>query len=1392
MAETGAKAALHGFRLQGLYTLWRLLTAGSDDALEFVVEGVEDLDVYHGTGRLLERLQVKAYAADLSLSTLGPKKPSSFLRRVTSLPDDGAETRVISFGPIGPELRGAWGGDLAHRKNVTAKLVTDGFSDDEIQRLYDRIHFEVVDAEAIQAGVLSRLQESLMGGNPQTAFDLLLGWMLVAAEAGERITAAVLQERITAVGQYLAERSAHHREWFTSIVPLEDQPVAGERVDELAASFYRGVAAEYEHILAGVDVMRPEPLEEIERAFTGGSRVVIIHGASGQGKSALAYRYLHDYVPTDWRFAVRAVDDRQHALSVATALSGHLRAVGARMYVYVDVSHRDLAWPELVRSLLRQPGIRILVTIREEDLARQALPAADLGFPALVGLDFSRSEAQALYEQLAARRPANAFPRFHDAWERFGEAGPLLEFAFLVTQNETLEDRLAAQVRRLETEVRRGDLPAGILALLHSIVIANAGEARVDLRGLGAALGLDAPAVLVALLEREYLVRTTEDGRYAVALHPIRSAILARILTDPGLSPWQEAAVRAMSHVPETDLESFLLHGFVRGGVDAAALAAAILNRPMTSWSGLAACCRAMLWRSVQEHVERDRPIVEEAWTTFGRAWWVALRSDLFGLLADGEGVLRLMQQLNPGRAAVAEQLRARQAPLATLLSTLAEWLDKQRVEPIAPHSPAEWDGLAETHFWAARAAPDCAVAQWARTYDLTEPVAELPVGALAELVYSLSTGPVEAFEAQVSRHRAAIRARFRRDTATLYIEEDGDLARAHFLVELEVLEGGKHRPLTDEGPSKDRLHDLASERIVLLRLLEPGRERYGSQGYGHRTGIIELPYDPTQNATGADVRYIHPRWLPAANATFHNLMDLPHRPATWLEYAEQILEMRRRTVDSLARLRGALDSHFVSKKPLRILNGVIRMDEWQEGITRLVERPLLPRMVVDDWGFVGDDRSRTGGSSLAPRDADFVSRVRVLGAGLSVERYQGYLSSLRDYAGSLQNFFEQAVPILLLHGFEGYPRNEEQEELLAGYRATVGYDDHKVFLSVHNLSEARRELPAFQAAFNTAFAGLLPGQVVKELSARETDLLDRVWPLYFEFANEPAARVRDRAEMRARLKMQQCEDDLLRRIKSALASLRPGGVQASVRREQPSWEGAGALWVDVDVTGAAQREEVIKTVMTALQTFLGTVTMRSREAFVVTERWPNLVILPLIRGRSHGGAIRISTPPMFERPNVDDEPWRYLPVPIPPPALAQLNLDVDAEPLNAADRLTAALFELVFRFASWSDAVNSPGERDQIALELLEEYVGAHAEVVRTTWERAISALAETKGSTGAIQEVDRERVEELLGFVTNRLMGVVTEDGTVRKWYEECVEITEDLMFAFMALNEARLAGL
>ena len=577
-----------------------------------------------------EVIQVKAYTDNLTLSKLEPEKPGSFFRRVLKLAESTLPptVKVVSFGPIGPELEKSWQGYDEQIHTVTAKLHDHGYTQTQIDTLLKSLAFQKVEEQTIHVNVSTFLRQSLVGGDPQHAFDLLNAWLYHASELRSKVTYGDLISKLSSIGRYFAERAAHHQEWFTSIVPLEDSPVVPDATEKLAGEFYQGTAARYDHIVAGVDIVRDEKLRQLDEAFQK-KRVVIVHGASGQGKSSLAYRYLYSFVPASWRFQVRSIYGRHHALQVARALSEHLRVFQEPLYVYLDVAPREINWSDLVRELSQYQNLRLLITIREEDWKRANVSTADLLFPEAIELAFDETEAQKLYTQFVTRHIPNQFLSFDEAWARFGSAGPLLEFVHLVTQNQSLHERLQQQSRRLQDEVRQDKLHRNELQVLRLVSIASPYGARLDQRLLAKYLDLVEPQRTFELFEKEYLLRQSADGRFVDGVHPIRSDILTDCLTDDIFTPWVDSAIACLPLIAEEDLEIFLLHTFSRRQATALTLLRALSTHRPRTWAGVAGVMRAMMWLGIHAYVDENIAVVTDCVRLVGTGWWLILDQDI-------------------------------------------------------------------------------------------------------------------------------------------------------------------------------------------------------------------------------------------------------------------------------------------------------------------------------------------------------------------------------------------------------------------------------------------------------------------------------------------------------------------------------------------------------------------------------------------------------------------------------------------------------------------------------------------------------------------------------------------------------------------------------------------
>ena len=622
MSNSGGSAALRGYRLQTLYILSRLMNAESHEYV-FRPEGQEDLDIYTSDGQLLESVQVKAFTPNLTLSSFSPEKDSSFFRR--SLRNLGAnpdsKIRVVSFGPIGPEIRKAWSQEGPARENVREKFTEYGYSSEEISGLFAIEFFEVNESD-LKEEVFAFLRNTSTAGDPPNAFSLLMYWVFIASELKEKIVYSTVIDKLINVGRDVGARSAYHDEWYTSILPLTDT-LNSDEVDpqHLAQEYFQGVDARYEHILAGLDVVRSDKVAEIEQKFES-SNVVIVHGASGQGKSTLAFRYLHENASSDWRFHVdlRLTDDKRQVLRVGNALSGHAKAIQRPCIVYIDVSPSDLDWPELVRALSGLPELRILVTIREEDWRRATGYRARFVSEELE-LSFDKEEADNLYAQL--KEHSSHYLAFDEAWAGFGGKGPLLEFVYFLTQNQTLKSRVESQIQTLKDDVRMEQLKENELHLLRLVALASAYEAKLELKAVVEHLGLSEPSRTIELFTKEYLIRVDESSSTVTGLHSVRSNIMLESLLDDVLSSWESTAEECLPLLVETDLEIFLLHAFSRRRTEATALLEELGNSYPKSWIGVAGILRALLWLGVYDYTESNRALIDEVISERAPGWYL-------------------------------------------------------------------------------------------------------------------------------------------------------------------------------------------------------------------------------------------------------------------------------------------------------------------------------------------------------------------------------------------------------------------------------------------------------------------------------------------------------------------------------------------------------------------------------------------------------------------------------------------------------------------------------------------------------------------------------------------------------------------------------------------------
>lgn len=1291
----GAVAAYRGYRLQALYGLHRLLELGPDDVIQ--PEGVEDVSVLH-LGELSEVLQVKALSTPLTLSDLSPRSRASFFQEAAARTEVGGRERLllVSFGPLGAELESFRAGNAEARASVLRKIVDTGIEHGVAESVLGRLEFALVDEQVVRSSIAEKLGQSLTGVDPSSAFDLLSLWMYRQAESRTRVTVAEAASRVSAVGAFLSERRSHHAEWFVSIVPLDEPTLSMDQREQLEMEFYQGVSVRYEHVAANLAVSRPARLGEIEAAFER-ERVVVLHAASGQGKTTLAYLFMRA-LPDSWRFTVKAIEGRAHALQVARALTGHALAMDLPLYVHVDVGPRDLDWPTLVRELSVHPQIRVLVTIREEDWRR----SSDVGTFLLADVDptFDEGEAREIYQSLRGRFP-DAPATFEEAWARFGTAGPLLEFVHLVTQRQELKARLSDQMRRLRDEsVMTGDDTK--IEFLRRVAVASAGGARLRLKPLADDVALPDPDAVIVAMEREFLLRVSDDRSLVGGLHPIRSQLLRELLTDDVLAPWQEQLRLALPFVAEDDLETFLLHVLEQDPSNASLREGLFDLRP-ESWVGYAGVARALRWRGVADYADAHRELIEEIDPGHSGRWTIMLDTDIADAGPDvAERMMDVLGRLDSGGRAVEamRRFRARQRPKREAFKLLRRWLDRPGL-PHVPSSSADWGAFGEMMFFARRLE-----VTWDPPWLLPDALDDAVEAVSLEDTASLSMGMESGGELRRSwleRNRAKLVERFRRSADAVTFQDDGTEAHIDFIFpvrESEVETAERSRSAGAVANSE------AVWRLDLLRRVLPDREHYGSQGWGHR--VAGIPVDDTQKRIPSGG--LVPLWLSSTNAGLRGYVERWWRSDTWSAYEK--LETRHRESVRLhleALTRAVVTYHRRARA--HVLGELLTEAWFKEWDEELQEETLLPLPAVDRYGLVDESAARVHATD-----------TRVMPHGLALLPYAPYVRARREFLRTLSNFAQQAPKAAAFAGVLGRTaaeaRGTKRVELVG-----IGLSEEMLRLSALNMRDAMKALPAYQEEL----AALFPAVNYQPLELRERRAFRRAvaaWDLFVRVPWRHSEDIADEGISKLDRATASWKQDLHQRLQTIDADM-TWTVEAVDA-------GTGYLLIE----GSAEDGVVAFTVLEeAVRTIHDSLTqLRPHVASWMQSCWPKVVVIPLVRGRTLASeAIELSTL-VVSGGDWQPEWWHLVPKPLASPLRARSEL----QPWSTADlalgnRMGAAVGAL-FAHATHLRDLPDEARLDSLGRELLATHRRRIEPSAGRLWRRALAECERLRAAVDGI----------------------------------------------------------
>lgn len=533
--------------------------------------------------------------------------------------------------PPRPSVHG-W---LPARPALIKKLVDKhGLYESEARWLIESLNFEKVSLNELDLNILNKISQYVpVMSAPGLAKDLLIQHISVLSKGKGYTTLKMWQEKIHEIGTSIAAIDGFCKEYNKSLVRLSELQLSGD-YEQLRREYSQGVPAHPTHIRNNFDFKRNYWVAEIQEVINK-KGVAILKGVSGQGKTTLCYRYLIDTYPEGCVFCVRTIANEGQAQNLVTALDG-LGKHNKDLIIYIDVQPGETLWAFLLQELQsRGLSIPVLISIRDEDYNLTPISGKAIQY-GIVELTLSKEEAALIYNSFTDVQPHAKLRTFEEARQSFGGNGPLIEFVYLLTNNQTLTQRLQEQIDALQRE----GISDEWLELLQLVCYAGRLGCAVNLADVKNVIHCSTMHAAVRRLKDEYLIRVIDENTIE-ALHPVRAKIVFDALCDQIYINPKDVVFKVLSCISSQNVRIVLLDYFSNQKYNIEDVLRLSQIR-FSDWTGYANTIRSMLWLDAKRYVDSNMTFISSLVAKRGKGWLCFLPLDLSGiersdeLIADG------------------------------------------------------------------------------------------------------------------------------------------------------------------------------------------------------------------------------------------------------------------------------------------------------------------------------------------------------------------------------------------------------------------------------------------------------------------------------------------------------------------------------------------------------------------------------------------------------------------------------------------------------------------------------------------------------------------------------------------------------------------------------------
>lgn len=1028
-----AIAALKGYRTQFLYSLHYILSTLSNDFI-YRLEGEEDLDILDPTGRVLYAIQLKNLNNTITLSDILSENKTSFIRRfIANYPD--AVPILVSYGKISDDLKN-WekqGNSVSDKEKGTLKKYK--LTLEQWKLVKAKVQFNEIEEEAIAEEINKMMKDSFALIDPIPTTGYLLNWLQTIAEKQIPISKKEFLSKIEDFGLYLTERIAIEEQYGLITTPLHKVSTSDINVELLEKEFYNATVTKYQHILLELDVSRETYLEQINIGLAT-HNVAIIKGASGQGKTALIYKYVYRYLHNQLAFEIKVQTDPIISQKSIKAIASISKSLEIPVAFVINVQPNNTEWLKIVKETAHLKHIKFLIAVRNEDWYRAT--ATGVEFEHIeIDLKLSKEEAEIIYSQLDERNKIGHFTDFEEAWIRNGSNAPLLEFVYSITQGDSLYNKLNQQVQQILLEDGLTNNPQ--IDFLRTVSLADAFGAKIDVNKLDTDTDYH---FIIKKLEDEYLIRKSPDKKSIQGLHIVRSQILVNILFDNYSTQKEIHAIRSIPLVVPEDLYLYLLQLLNLGILQPAELLSKLNDLAGKHWSIYASLLKVFIWIGIKEFVESNRTIIDKCRGMYGDGWFMLLDFH-FGTNFDREELLNLLM-IDKEKKASVDELNARLSDKSDVFIPVENFVNRAKFPLMQPISAFEWKCFGEILFW---------LKHIPNTKESIQPFSE------KAFEYAFETCDIESLAKLMlgmyyySSELNNIRRKFahyfidkvKNEYDILYISvEDADI-NIHFIID--VLNSNNKRAS----------NDFAVGVLTLLRSAFPDKIKFSSQGYGHKLSTYLIDYDETNRSISIDNLPLR-EWVDI-NACFIKLYEYSDRPISWVEYCNELSKWEQITSERINQFNTAFRQLLKERTTYEPVTPILSMIGARHSNNIKAPQSISDALGIDKSSV--DDKVSSANASRQNSKENFSALLRENKMySLLQDKYLSVFKSQSAFQTDIENFIFQSAQTLASR----IKKQLNSEHI---------HDEHIERLSQINLFNAIENLKEYNQLYKTNFNGI-------------------------------------------------------------------------------------------------------------------------------------------------------------------------------------------------------------------------------------------------------------------------------------------------------------------------------